>query len=97
MKKNSENVNTSVNENRFYEFENKQLFVDAFNAFYEIAVELIYGEYGKRFHGTIECTIDERKKIDRAESYHDRLMGQLDSLGVEARQLRIDIFDTTKH
>ena len=80
-----------------YEQDKQQYFADAFTAFYEVANELIYDEYLKRCDGIIDCPLDEANGIVGADTYHDRLEKQLDRLAVAAHDLRIAIFDTTKH
>ena len=80
-----------------YEQEKQQFFADAFTAFYEVANELFYDEYLKRCDGIIDCPIDDSKGIDGADSYHARLEQQLEQISEAARDLRIAIFDTTKH
>jgi hypothetical protein len=80
-----------------YEQEKQQCLVDAFTRYYEIATEFIYDEYLKRADGIIDCPFDKLKGIDSADSYHTRLEQKLDKLAELARDLRITIFDTTKH
>jgi hypothetical protein len=80
-----------------YEQDKQQRLLDAFTDYYEIASGYIHDEYLKRADGIIDCPFDEANGVDGADTYHGRLQEQLDKLAGLARDLRITIFDTTKH
>ena len=92
-----ENNNLNTEDFIMHEQEKQQCLVDAFTRYYEIATEFIYDEYLKRADGIIDCRIENSKGTDGADSYHTRLEQQLEQIAEDAHNLRISIFDTTRH